>query len=218
MAFSLSDIQVLRERTGVGMMDCKKALEATNGDIEKAVEYLREKGIATAAKKASRIAAEGIVDSYIHMGGKIGVLVEVNCETDFVARSDKFKEFVHDIALQIAAAKPEYVSIEDVPADVLEKERKILREQALNEPKPKPEAVIEKMIDGKIKKFYEENVLLEQKFVKNPDITVRELLATVISATGEKISIRRFVRYEMGEGLEKKKSNLAEEIQQMTQG
>ena len=218
MAFSLSDIQVLRERTGVGMMDCKKALEATNGDIEKAVEYLREKGIATAAKKASRIAAEGIVDSYIHMGGKIGVLVEVNCETDFVARSDKFKEFVHDIALQIAAAKPEYVSIEDVPADVLEKERKILREQALNEPKPKPEAVIEKMIDGKIKKFYEENVLLEQKFVKNPDITVRELLATVISATGEKISIRRFVRYEMGEGLEKKRSNLAEEIQQMTQG
>ena len=135
-----------------------------------------------------------------------------------MARSDKFKEFVHDIALQIAAAKPEYVSIEDVPADVLEKERKILREQALNEPKPKPEAVIEKMIDGKIKKFYEENVLLEQKFVKNPDITVRELLATVISATGEKISIRRFVRYEMGEGLEKKRSNLAEEIQQMTQG
>lgn len=217
MAFSLSDVQALRERTGVGMMDCKKALEATNGDIEKAVEYLREKGIASAAKKASRIAAEGIVDSYIHLGGKIGVLVEVNCETDFVARSEKFKEFVHDIALQIAAAKPEYVNIEDVPAEVLEKEKKILREQALNDPKPKPEAVIEKMVEGKIKKYYEENVLLEQKFVKNPDITIRELLATVVAATGEKISIRRFVRYEMGEGLEKRQNNLAEEIQQMTQ-
>lgn len=217
MAFSLSDVQALRERTGVGMMDCKKALEATNGDIEKAVEYLREKGIASAAKKASRIAAEGIVDSYIHLGGKIGVLIEVNCETDFVARSEKFKEFVHDIALQIAAAKPEYVNIEDVPAEVLEKEKKILREQALNDPKPKPEAVIEKMVEGKIKKYYEENVLLEQKFVKNPDITIRELLATVIAATGEKISIRRFVRYEMGEGLEKRQNNLAEEIQQMTQ-
>jgi len=217
MAFTAQDVKKLREKTGVGMMDCKKALEATNGDIEKAVEYLREKGIASAAKKASRIAAEGIVDSYIHLGGKIGVLVEVNCETDFVARSEKFKEFVHDIALQIAAAKPEYVNIEDVPTEVLEKEKKILREQALNDPKPKPEAVIEKMVEGKIKKYYEENVLLEQKFVKNPDITIRELLATVVAATGEKISIRRFVRYEMGEGLEKRQNNFAEEIQQMTQ-
>lgn len=216
MAFSLSDVQTLRERTGVGMMDCKKALEASNGDIEKAVEYLREKGIASAAKKASRIAAEGMVDSYIHMGGKIGVLVEVNCETDFVARGEKFKELVHDIALQIAAAKPEYVSIEEVPAEVIEKEKKILKEQALNEPKPKPAAVIDKMVEGKIKKFYEDYVLLEQKFVKNPDITIRDLVAGAIAATGEKISVRRFVRYEMGEGLEKRKDNFADEIKQIT--
>jgi elongation factor Ts len=214
---TVQDITALRERTGVGMMDCKKALEASGGDIEKAVEFLREKGIATAAKKATRIAAEGIVDSYIHLGGRVGVLVEVNCETDFVARSDKFKEFVHEIALQIAAAKPDYVSIEDVPAEVLENEKKILREQALSEPKPKPAAVIEKMVEGRIKKFYEDSVLLEQKFIKNPDITIKDLLIENISKIGEKISIRRFVRYEMGEGIEKKKENFAEEISKMIQ-
>ncbi len=214
---TVQDITTLRERTGVGMMDCKKALEATGGDIEKAVEYLREKGIATAAKKATRIAAEGVVDSYIHLGGKVGVLVEVNCETDFVARGDKFKEFVHDIALHIAAAKPEFVNVEDVPADVIESEKKILKEQALNEPKPKPAAVIDKMVEGRIKKYYEETVLLEQKFIKNPDITIRDLVIQCTATIGEKISIRRFARFEMGEGIEKRKDNFAEEINKMTQ-
>lgn len=214
---TLQDITVLRERTGVGMMDCKKALEHANGDIEKAIEYLREKGIATAAKKFSRIAAEGIVDSYIHLGGRVGVLLEVNCETDFVARSDRFKEFVHDIALHIAAAKPEYVNKEDVPEEVIENEKKILKEQALNDPKPKPAAVIEKMVEGKINKYYEENVLMEQKFVKNPDITIKELVVENTAAIGEKISIRRFARYEMGEGIEKRKENFADEINKMTQ-
>lgn len=214
---NMNDIAVLRDRTGVGMMDCKKALEASGGNIEKAVEYLREKGIATAAKKSSRIAAEGIVDSYIHLGGKVGVLLEVNCETDFVARGDKFKSLVHDIALHIAAAKPEYVSAEDVPADIIENEKKILKEQALNEPKPKPAAVIEKMVEGRIKKYYEEIVLMEQKFVKNPDKTIKDLIIDATAAIGEKISIRRFVRYEMGEGLTKRKEDFAEEINKMTQ-
>lgn len=213
----LQEITTLRERTGVGMMDCKKALEASGGDIEKAVEYLREKGIATAAKKSGRIAAEGIVDSYIHLGGKVGVLVEVNCETDFVARGDKFKDLVHDIALHIAAAKPEYVNIEDVSAETLENEKKILMEQAKADPKPKPQAVLEKMVEGKIKKYYEENVLYEQKFVKNPEMTIRDLIIENTSSIGEKITIRRFVRFEMGEGIEKRKDNFAEEINQMTQ-
>lgn len=214
---SLNDIMALRNRTGVGITDCKVALEATGGDIEKAIEYLREKGIATAAKKSGRIAAEGLVDSYIHLGGKVGVLVEVNCETDFVARGDRFKALVHDISLQIAAAKPEYVSISDVPQEVVEKEKTILKEQALNDPKPKPEHVIEKMVEGKIKKYYEENVLLEQKFVKNPDITISQLIAEATAAIGEKISVRRFVRYEVGEGIEKRKDDLASEINKMTQ-
>ena len=210
--FSTSDIQNLRERTGVGMMDCKKALTETNGDVDKAIEYLREKGIAGAAKKAGRIAAEGIVDSYIHLGGKVGVLLEVNCETDFVAKGDKFKELVHDIALHIAAAKPEVVNVEDMPAEKIEEEKKIIREQALNEEKPKPAAVIEKMVEGRIKKYLEESVLMEQKFVKNPDKTLRELINESIATIGEKISIRRFIRYEMGEGIEKRKDNFAEEI------
>lgn len=210
--FTTTDIQNLRERTGVGMMDCKKALTETNGDVEKAVEYLREKGIAGAAKRSGRIAAEGIVDSYIHLGGKVGVLLEVNCETDFVAKGDKFKELVHDIALHIAAAKPEVVNVEDMPADKVEAEKKVIREQALNEPKPKPEAVIEKMVDGRIKKYFEETVLMEQKFVKNPDKTIAQLISESIATIGEKISIRRFVRYEMGEGIEKRKDNFAQEI------
>jgi elongation factor Ts len=214
---NMSDITALRNRTGVGITDCKKALEATGGDIDKAVEYLREKGIASAAKKADRIAAEGIVDSYIHLGGRVGVLLEVNCETDFVARGDKFKALVHDIALHIAAAKPEYVSVNDIPAETIEKEKKILREQALNEPKPKPANVIEKMVEGRLNKFYEESVLLQQKYIKNPDITINDLIGEATSAIGEKISVRRFVRYELGEGIEKRKDNLADEISKMTQ-
>lgn len=212
MAFTAKDIQDLRVRTGVGMMDCKKALTETDGNIDKAIEYLREKGIATAAKKAGRIASQGIVDAYIHLGGKIGVIVEVNCETDFVARGDLFKEFVHNVALQIAAAKPSYVTKEEVPSDEIEKEKDILKAQALNEEKPKPLAIIEKMVEGRIQKYYQENCLLEQIYVKDNTKTINNLLTEAISAIGEKISIRRFVRYEMGEGLQKKEDNFAEEI------
>ena len=158
MNYTANDVKTLRERTGAGMMDCKNALVECNGDMEKAVDYLREKGIAKAAKKAGRIAAEGIVDSYIHMGGRVGVLLEVNCETDFVAQGDKFKELVHDIALQIAAAAPSYVTKEEVPADVIEKEKAILKAQALEE--GKPEKIVEKMVEGRIKTFYDENCLL----------------------------------------------------------
>lgn len=211
------DITILRERTGVGMMDCKKALEAVGGDIEKAVEYLREKGIASAAKKATRIAAEGIVDSYIHLAGRVGVLLEVNCETDFVARGDKFKGLVHDLALHIAAAKPEYVNVEEIPADILENEKRIIREQAMNEPKPKPAAVIEKMVEGRIKKFYEEVVLMEQKFIKDPEKSIKDIIIDATATIGEKISVRRFVRYEMGEGIAKKKDSFVDEINKMTQ-
>ena len=207
-----ADIMALRERTGVGINDCKKALEEANGDMEKAVELLREKGMASAAKKAGHIAAEGIVDSYIHLGGKVGVLLEVNCETDFVARGDKFKALVHDIALHIAAAKPEFVNEDEIPAEKLAQERKILTEQAMNEPKPKPAAVIEKMVEGRIKKYLEEIVLMDQKFVKNPDKTIRDLVNEATASIGEKISVRRFVRFEMGEGLEKRKDNFADEI------
>lgn len=208
--FTASDVMNLRQQTGAGMMDCKKALTETNGDMEKAVEFLREKGIATAAKKAGRIAAEGVVDSYIHMGGKVGVLVEVNCETDFVARGEKFKELVHDVALQIAAAKPLYVSREEVPAETIEKEKEILRVQAINE--GKPAAIAEKMVEGRIKKYYEDFCLLDQKFVKDPEKTVSDIIVEATAQIGEKISVRRFVRYEMGEGLEKKRENLADEV------
>ena len=212
MNISGKDVMALRERTGAGISDCKKCLEEAEGNIEKAIELLREKGMASAAKKAGRIAAEGIVDSYIHMGGKVGVLVEVNCETDFVARGDKFKELVHDIALHIAAAKPEFVSADEVPAEKIENEKRILREQAMNEPKPKPAAVIDKMVEGRIQKYFEEVALLEQKFVKDPSKTVKQLVAEATGTIGEKISIRRFVRFEMGGGLEKRKDNFAEEI------
>lgn len=212
MAFTSKDVMDLRARTGVGMMDCKKALTATDGDMDKAIEYLREKGIATAAKKQSRIASEGIVDSYIHLGGKVGVLVEVNCETDFVARGEQFKNFVHDVALQIAAAKPSYVNKEEVPAAEVEHEKEILKVQALNEDKPKPLAIIEKMVEGRVNKYYKEVCLMEQDFVKDPSKTITQLLNETISSIGEKITIRRFVRYEMGEGLEKKVDNFAEEI------
>jgi elongation factor Ts len=208
--FTASDVMNLRQQTGAGMMDCKKALTESDGNVEKAVEYLREKGIATAAKKAGRIAAEGVVDSYIHMGGKVGVLVEVNCETDFVARGDVFKNLVHDVALQIAAAKPLFVSREEVPAETLEKEKEILLQQAINE--GKPQNIAERMVEGRIKKYYEDNCLLDQKFVKDPDKTINQILVEATAQIGEKLSIRRFVRFEMGEGLTKKSENLAEEV------
>ena len=205
------DVMELRNLTGAGVMDCKKALAECEGDTQKAIDYLREKGIAKAAKKAGRIAAEGVVDSYIHAGGTVGVLLEVNCESDFVARGPQFKELVHDIALHIAASNPLYVKESDVPADVLQKEKDILRAQALEE--GKPAHIVDKMVEGRIKTFYQDNCLLCQKFVKNPDQTVGELITSAIAVIGEKIDVRRFVRYEMGEGLEKKNEDLAAEVE-----
>jgi len=207
---SASLVKELRERTGAGMMECKKALMETNGDIEAAITYLKEKGIAKAAKKAGRIAADGLVDAYIHMGGRIGVLVEVNCETDFVAKTDEFKQLVRDIAMHIAAANPEYVSRDDIPASVIEKEREIYKIAALNE--GKPEKVVDKIVDGRMEKFYTDVCLLEQPFVKNPDITVQQLLQEKIAKIGENITIRRFVRYERGEGIEKRQEDFAAEV------
>ena len=209
--YTANDVKTLRERTGAGMMDCKNALVECDGDMDKAVDYLREKGIAKAAKKAGRIAAEGIVDSYIHMGGRVGVLLEVNCETDFVANGDMFRTLVHDIALQIAAANPQYVSKEEVPEEVLEKEKSILRAQALEE--GKPEKIVDKMVEGRIKTFYEDNCLLNQKYVKDPSKTIEQVIIEATAQIGEKTSVRRFVRYEMGEGLQKKEENLADEVQ-----
>ena len=210
MSFTAQDVKTLRERTGCGMMDCKNALTETNGDMEKAIDYLREKGMAKAAKKAGRIAAEGIVDSYIHMGGKIGVLLEINCETDFVARGDQFRTLAHDICLHIAAANPQYLRAEDVPADVIEKEKEILKAQAIEE--GKPAAIVDRMVEGRIKSFYDDNCLLNQKFVKDPSKTISQLVIEATAQIGEKIDIRRFVRYEMGEGLQKKSENLADEV------
>jgi len=210
MAFTAKDVVELREKTGVGMLDCKKALTESNGDMEKAVAWLREKGIASAAKKQSRIAAEGAVFSYIHMGGKIGVLLEINCETDFVAKSDDFQALGHDIAMHIAAAAPKYVSTDEVDTTELDKEKEILRAQALNE--GKPEAVVDRMVEGRIKKYYKEVCLLEQEFVKDPSKTISQLVSDATIKIGEKISVRRFVRYQMGEGLEKRKDDFAEEV------
>jgi elongation factor Ts len=192
------------------MMDCKKALVENNGDIDKAIAYLREKGLAAAAKKAGRIAAEGMVEAYIHMGGKIGVLVEVNCETDFVAKTDQFKTFCHDVAMHIAAANPLFVTKEEVPMEALNKEKEIFRPQALNE--GKPEKIVDRMVEGRVEKYYKEVCLLEQPFVKDPDKTIKDLVSDATVAIGEKISIRRFARYERGEGIQKREDNFAEEI------
>lgn len=203
-------VKELRERTGAGMMDCKKALSATDGDLEKAIDFLREKGLAAAAKKAGRVAAEGLVGAYIHGGGRIGVLVEVNCETDFVAKTDAFKELVKDIAMHIAATNPSYLKREEVPTAELEHEQAVLAEQARNE--GKPEKIIEKMVAGRIEKYYKEVCLMEQPFVKDPDKTISDLITESIAKIGENISIRRFTRYQLGEGIEKKEENFAEEV------
>jgi len=210
MNITANMVKELRERTGSGMMDCKKALVESNGDMEKAIEYLREKGLATAAKKAGRIAAEGIVDAYIHGGGRIGVLVEVNIETDFAAKNEEFRSFVKDIAMQIAASNPQYVRREEVPEEVIEREKEILKVQAMNE--GKPANIAEKMVAGRIEKFYKEVCLLEQPFIKDTDKTVQDVLNEKIATIGENINIRRFVRFEMGEGLAKKEENFAEEV------
>jgi elongation factor Ts len=190
-------VKKLREKSGVGMMECKKALTEACGDMEKAELILRERGLAAASKKSNRATNQGIIESYIHPGSKIGVLLEVNCETDFVARNEQFKELVHNIALHIAAAAPVYVSIDDVPAEIQESEKEIYRKQALNE--GKPEAVLEKIAEGRLKKFYEEHCLLEQPYVKDNDITINELVKQAIAKIGENIIIRRFCRYVLGE-------------------
>jgi elongation factor Ts len=210
-------VKQLREKTGAGMMECKNALVESGGDEERAINILRERGLASAKKREGRIAAEGIVGSYIHMGGKVGVLVELNCETDFVARGEEFTQLVKDIAMHVAAAEPRYVSREEVPPDVLEKEREIARAQAKNDPKManKPEPVIEKIVEGRLNKFYEETVLNDQPFVKDPAKTVAELVTEKIAKTGERIAVRRFTRYKMGEGLERRSEEFGNEVASM---
>jgi elongation factor Ts len=211
---SPAHIKALREKTGAGMMECKKALTEAGGNEERAIEILRERGLASAKKKEGRVAAEGVVGSYIHMGGKVGVLVEVNCETDFVARGEEFQQLVKDIAMHIAAAEPRYVAREDVATETLAKERDIAKAQARNDPKNanKPEQVIEKIVEGRLNKFYEEVVLLDQPFIKDPAKTVGELVTEKITKTGEKITIRRFARYKMGEGLSKREDDFGGEV------
>ncbi len=201
MEVSASMVKDLREKTGAGMMDCKKALSETGGDFQKAVDYLRQKGLATAAKRAGRIASEGRIGSYIHAGGKIGVMVEVNCETDFVAKTDDFQVFSKDVAMHIAASNPSYVRREEVPPEVLEREKEIYRAQARDA--KKPDKIIDKIVDGKLEKFYGEVCLLEQPFVKDPDITIQDLLNGFIGKVGEKVEIRRFTRFQVGEGIAK---------------
>lgn len=203
-------VKELRERTGAGMLDCKKALEKTEGDMEKAIDQLREKGLAAAAKKAGRITAEGVVDSYIHMGGRIGVLIEVNCETDFVAKTDDFKSLTKNLAMQVAASSPQYVKREDVPDEVIEHEKQIFRQQALNE--GKPEKIIDKMVEGRLEKFFKEVCILEQPYIRDPEKNVKDMLTEAIAKLGENISVRRFTRYEKGEGLQKREDNFADEV------
>ena len=216
MSFTAQDVAKLRAQTGVGMMECKKALTDANGDFEQAVVLLRERGLKAVDKKQSRIASEGLVASYIHMGGRIGGLVEVKCETDFVAKSDDFQLLVKDIAMQIAAANPKYVREEEVDPAELEKEKEILRAQALNE--GKPQQIVDRMVEGRVKKYYEDVCLLNQPFVKDPSKTIKDVVTEATLKIGEKISIRRFVRYELGEGLEKRNDNLAEEVAKQMAG
>ncbi len=197
MAGSSQLVKELRGKTGAGILDCQKALTENGDDIEKAIDYLRQKGLAAAAKKAGRETNQGLIHSYIHMGGKIGVLIEVNCETDFVARNEEFKAFVNDLALQIAAANPSYVKRDDIPADLVEREKAIFEGQAKE--LGKPAAALPKIVEGKLEKFYQENCLLEQSFIKDPTVTVKDLVAQKISKIGENMNIRRFTRFQLGE-------------------
>jgi len=214
---TMSAIKELREKTGAGMMDCKSALTEANGDETQAIEILRKKGMASAGKKAGRVAAEGAVGSYIHMGGKVGVLVEINCESDFVARGEEFQQLVKDVAMHIAAVDPRFTRREEVPASEIAKEREILLEQLKNDPKNanKPEEVLNKIIEGRLNKFYEETVLVDQPFVKDPSKTIGELVMEKIASIKENISIRRFARFKMGEGIEKKQDDFAAEVASM---
>lgn len=213
-------VKSLREKTGAGMMECRNALTEAQGNEEQAVEILRKRGLAQAGKKAGRIAAEGLVGSYIHMGGKVGVLVEVNCETDFVARGEEFQQLVKDVAMHIAAAEPRFVRREEVTQDVLDKEREIARAQAVNDPKNanKPAQVVDKIVEGRLNKFYEEAVLLDQPFVKDPSKTVGELVTEKIATIKENITIRRFTRFKMGEGIEKRADDFGGEVAALAGG
>jgi elongation factor Ts len=211
MAISANDVKELRERTGVGMMDCKNALTEANGDMNQAIVILRKKGLASAQKKAARIAAEGMIGHYIHAGGKLGVLVEVNCETDFAARSADFQGLVKDVAMHIAAQNPLYVRREDVPASEVDKEKEIYREQA--RASGKPEQILDKIADGKLGSYFQMVCLYDQAFVKDPSQTVEQLINNLIGKIGENIRVRRFVRFKTGEGLEKRSTDLAAEVQ-----
>jgi elongation factor Ts len=197
MAISATQIKELRDATGVGFLDCRKALEEANGDFQKAIDLLRERGLAKAAKRAGREASEGVLELYDHGNGRVGVMVEVNCETDFVARSDAFKNFAHEIALQIAAASPQWVVAEDIPEDVLEREKEIARNRAIEE--GKPEKILDRITEGRVQKFKEETVLLHQPYIRNEDINIEKFLYETVAAIGENIVIRRFVRWEVGE-------------------
>ena len=217
MAITAAMVKELRDKTGAGMMDAKKALQTADGNMDKAMEILREKGLASVSKKSGRLASEGLVETYIH-GGRIATIVEVNSETDFVAKNDEFKQFVKDIAMQVAASAPKYVSREDVPEDVVNKERDFLIKQAINEntskgmDEEKSKMIAEKKVDGRMGKFFEEICLLDQSFIKDPSINIQTLLNNLISKIGENIKIRRFIRYEVGEGLDKKEEDFAEEV------
>jgi elongation factor Ts len=213
MEISAQSVKELREKTGVGMMDCKKALTEANGDMEQAIVLLRKKGLASAQKKAGRVAAEGMIGHYIHMGGKIGVLVEVNCETDFAGRSDDFQALVKDLAMHIAAANPRYVRRDDVPAEELQKEKEIYKDQARSS--GKPENIIEKIAEGKLGAYYQIVCLYDQAFVKDPGMTVEQLINNLIAKIGENIRVRRFVRFQTGEGLEKRSTDLKGEVEGM---
>jgi elongation factor Ts len=200
MDISADAVKKLREKTGVGLMDCKEALKHSDGDMEKAVDFLREKGLAKLQKRMGRVASEGSVAAYIHTGGKVGAMVEINCETDFVAKTDQFQNFVRDVAMQITASNPLYVKREDIPAEHIEREKTIYRNQALES--GKPEKIIDKIAEGKLEKFYQEVCLVEQTFIKNPDMTIKDLLEELLVKTGEKIVINRFVRFQLGETLQ----------------
>ncbi len=210
MEISTEMVREIRKKTGAGVMDCKKALLESKGNFDAAITYLREKGLAAARKRADKVAAEGLVGSYIHQGGKIGVLVEINCETDFVAKTDEFKSLLKDLTMHIAATNPIYVRSEDILNELIEKEKSIFRTQALES--GKPEKVIEKIVEGKLGRFFSEVCLMEQSFIKNPDITIQQLLTEKISKLGENLSVRRFVRYNVGEGIEKESSDFAKEV------
>lgn len=216
MAISAKLVKELREKTGVGIMECKEALNQSDGDMDEAVKILRKKGLSAASKKAGRITAEGAVGSYIHAGGKIGVLIEVNCETDFVGQTDEFQALVKDLAMHVAAAEPRFVNRDEVTEEILRDEREIYTEQALAS--GKPEKVVEKIVEGKMNKFFEGTCLLDQPYVKENSVTVGQMISTLIAKIGENISVRRFVRYKLGEGLEKRQDNLAAEVEAQLQG